>query len=213
MSSDIETIVNPIFANDGVPAAIWETIATVESGMNPNAIGDNGTSYGLFQLHEGGQLPADYNNNPSPVLDPALNAQIAAPAIAAAYKSTPGSPSTLSYWVAFAAASGHPGGSSSNPATQAEALKLYQQYNSTSGASTVGGSTLASTSSGGDCNWANPLTYPTCVQNSVSNDITTAVGSVLTPLKTGFLKIGVFLIALLLLIVGFWVIGNKDTSS
>lgn len=32
-------------------------IAYNESGLNPFAVGDNGTSYGLFQLHVGGALP------------------------------------------------------------------------------------------------------------------------------------------------------------
>ena len=38
----------------GVPSQIIATIIQVESNWNPNALGDNGTSYGLFQLHTRG---------------------------------------------------------------------------------------------------------------------------------------------------------------
>src|SRR5215472_10111421 len=40
----------------GVDPALALAIAQKESGLNPNAIGDGGTSFGLFQLHIGGQL-------------------------------------------------------------------------------------------------------------------------------------------------------------
>lgn len=40
----------------GVPVDLAIATAWNESGLNPDAVGDNGTSFGLFQLHEGGEL-------------------------------------------------------------------------------------------------------------------------------------------------------------
>lgn len=36
----------------GVPQQLIEAVARTESSLNPNAIGDNGRSWGLFQLYE-----------------------------------------------------------------------------------------------------------------------------------------------------------------
>lgn len=38
----------------GVPPIVLETIAQEESGGNPTQVGDNGTSFGVFQFHKGG---------------------------------------------------------------------------------------------------------------------------------------------------------------
>jgi hypothetical protein len=38
-------------ANAGVPEYLWLGTVLHESGGNPNAVGDNGTSFGLFQFH------------------------------------------------------------------------------------------------------------------------------------------------------------------
>lgn len=78
--------VNSVFTKRGVPSAIWESIATAESGLNPAAINtkDPGGSYGLFQLNRGGGQGAGYS--PSALLDPVTNAKIAAPAIVRAYQ-------------------------------------------------------------------------------------------------------------------------------
>lgn len=40
----------------GVPPAVMFADAQQESGLNPKAVGDQGTSFGLFQEHEGGEL-------------------------------------------------------------------------------------------------------------------------------------------------------------
>lgn len=207
--SDIESIVNPVFAAAGVPTKIWETVSEVESADDPNRIGDNGTSFGLFQLHRGGQLPAEYSSNPSAVFDPLLNAKIAAPSIINAFKTTPGNPTTLAYWQQFAITSGHPGGSATDPATQAEALLLYKQYNG--GGVPVTNSTLVSNSDG-LCSWYNPATYAQCVQNAIDSTIQSEVNSIIDPLRAGAIKAGVFLIAVALLIAGFYVVGNQEVQ-
>src|SRR5689334_6135894 len=50
----------------GVDSAIMESIIWCESGMNPDAIGDHGTSYGLSQIH----LPAHPGITKEQALDP-----------------------------------------------------------------------------------------------------------------------------------------------
>lgn len=49
-------------------------VCQAESGSNPNAVGDGGTSYGLFQIH----VPAHPDFDISRAFDPAYNAQYAA---------------------------------------------------------------------------------------------------------------------------------------
>lgn len=73
-----------VFKAAGVPDYIWQSIMQAESGGNPSAIGDNGTSYGLFQLHQGGGLGDGYA--PSQLLDPVVNAEIASQSMAAVTK-------------------------------------------------------------------------------------------------------------------------------
>ena len=64
-----------IFQIYQVPEYVWKPIEQVESGGNPNAVGDNGTSFGLFQLHWGG-LGTGYSE--LQLKDPTINATIAA---------------------------------------------------------------------------------------------------------------------------------------
>jgi hypothetical protein len=71
-------------ARDGLPAWVPLDIARYESGLDPNNVGDNGTSIGLFQLHRGGLAPASLSD--SQLKDPATNARIAIPAMVPAYK-------------------------------------------------------------------------------------------------------------------------------
>lgn len=61
-----------------VPAAFLGAVMIAESGGNANAVGDNGASVGLFQLHERGmgQSLGDMR------LDPELNASIGARGLA-----------------------------------------------------------------------------------------------------------------------------------
>lgn len=47
--------------------------AQVESGLNPRAVGDNGTSFGLFQLHQGGELGS---LSPAQAFNPTTNAHV-----------------------------------------------------------------------------------------------------------------------------------------
>lgn len=58
----------------GVDPILALASAKVESGFNPKAVGDNGTSFGLYQLHEGGELG---NLTPQQAFDPSTNAAVA----------------------------------------------------------------------------------------------------------------------------------------
>lgn len=62
----------------------WRPIAAIdyhESGLDPTSVGDNGTSFGLAQLHRGGALPSTVSN--AQALNPLWNANFQARAIKA----------------------------------------------------------------------------------------------------------------------------------
>jgi hypothetical protein len=132
--AQVYSAVHPVAAQYGVPDPIWETVAYMESGYNPNAVGDAGTSFGLFQLHEGGQLrtsPASVSGT-SGIPQNALEAM---PQIGGAWSNlkTSFNPSSLDWWTQFAAQSGHPGGGPGNVATQNAAQAMLNDYSGTTG--------------------------------------------------------------------------------
>jgi surface antigen len=114
------------------PDPIWEGIVYFESGFSPTAIGDNGTSFGLFQLHLGGQADAaiswiisNYALNQLGAIQyllnhPAVQAQFGMGAINRAWQKWGAtySPMDRSWWLNFCSDSGHPGGSPGNAITQ-----------------------------------------------------------------------------------------------
>ena len=67
----------------GVDPALALAIAYNESGFNKNAVGDNGTSYGVYQLHRGGELGS---LTPSQAFDVTTNANVALSQVAAVAK-------------------------------------------------------------------------------------------------------------------------------
>lgn len=48
---DMQSMIFGIAKEEGVDPALALSIAQIESGFNPNAVGDNGNSFGLFQIH------------------------------------------------------------------------------------------------------------------------------------------------------------------
>lgn len=70
----------------GINPLVAIATAIVESGLNPKAIGDNGTSFGLYQLHEGGELG---NLTEHQAFDPATNADRALSTMAQFQKQNP----------------------------------------------------------------------------------------------------------------------------
>jgi Transglycosylase SLT domain len=55
MADSIQQIITNIANSLGVAPNLAVAIAQQESGLNPNAIGDNGNSVGLFQLNDNGE--------------------------------------------------------------------------------------------------------------------------------------------------------------
>lgn len=206
---DIINVVDPIAAKYGVPTLIWETVAEVESGLNPRAVGDHGTSFGLFQLHRGGQLG---NLTPEQAYDPATNAEQAMPAIAKAWKNlakgadgpsvTPGgsAPGSYNWWYKFAVLSGHPGADSggANSATQVEARKLQQESN------VLQVHPLPPSQAGTNTNQPGRQPYDTSsiLDGWLQNTI-------VAPLQSGAVKVALFCLALVLLIAGLYAISRK----
>jgi hypothetical protein len=67
--------VDQIMRNAGISTFAWTHNANRESGGNPNAVGDGGTSFGLFQLHKGGLLGS---LTPQQARDPITAAKVVA---------------------------------------------------------------------------------------------------------------------------------------
>lgn len=62
--------------DEGVDPRLALAMAQQESGLNPSAVGDQGTSFGLFQLHQGGELTSA-GLDPQAAMDPYTNARVA----------------------------------------------------------------------------------------------------------------------------------------
>lgn len=196
--ASIFNAVHPIAEQNGVPDAIWETVAQVESGFNQDALGDNASSFGLFQLHIGGQFPQAFLNNPTALDDPALNAQYAMPDIAKAWHALSGTfdASNASWWQSFAAQSGHPGGSPGQTITDNEAAKLQQNYASFANDAALTGSTCQQPSGFNPADW---LSYWSCLaQNAVGNTVSGVTGSI----GAFFLRLGVGAAGIGLILLG-----------
>jgi hypothetical protein len=71
----------------GINPLLALAIAYHESGLDPTAVGDGGTSFGLFQLHQGGELGS---MSKAQAFNPVLNAQVALSQLAAVIKANPG---------------------------------------------------------------------------------------------------------------------------
>lgn len=83
---NVVPIITGIAEKYGVNPLLAIATAIHESGLNPKAIGDNGTSFGLYQLHEGGELG---NMTPQQAYDPTTNATVAISHMAAVMKAQP----------------------------------------------------------------------------------------------------------------------------
>lgn len=209
---DVYSAVHPVAAKYGVPDSLWEAIAFMESGYNPSVIGDHGTSFGLFQLHQGGQL----TTSPASVLGTkgeTQNALEAMPSIAKAWQSLQStfSPSQLSWWQQFAAQSGHPGGVPGNPNTDQAAQSLMQDY--------IGGMTLNQQSTPqtnsncpgycaltpfatwGPCSGCTPADTGNQQANSALQNLNSGLQDLVTP--GWWARVGIILLGGLFIIIGF----------
>jgi hypothetical protein len=85
-------------------------IAGAESNWDPLALGDNGRSFGLFQLYIDGGQGSDWQDNPVVLYNPRFNSRIAIPPIKRAYDAATAYGLTGTVAIrATAVASGHPG--------------------------------------------------------------------------------------------------------
>lgn len=86
--SYIIAVITAVAVANAVDPTICLATAYHESGFDPFNIGDNGTSFGLFQLHEGGELPA--GKDQFWAFKPLNNCNIAIPEIARMFHAHPG---------------------------------------------------------------------------------------------------------------------------
>lgn len=70
----------------GIDPNLALAMMMTESKGDPRAVGDNGSSYGLFQLHQGGELG---NLSPTQAFDPATNARVALTQLARVLQANP----------------------------------------------------------------------------------------------------------------------------
>lgn len=167
--------IKSVFDRYGVPEYVWYPIALAESGLNPNAVGDNGASIGVFQINRINGQGVGYT--PDQLKDPVTNAEIAARAIVPAYQSLVGQVSQSQLAAEVAARSGHPGGSITNPFPTTDTRIQRIQ--------TLANDFLS--------RFQYALTFPrttatltqgvNTVQAQVSQEITAAVDTAITPLK------------------------------
>ena len=85
-SQSVINAIDSVAAKYGVNPQLAQAIAQQESGLNPYAVGDNGTSFGLYQLHQGGELG---NLTPQQAFNPTTNANVALGQLAATIKANP----------------------------------------------------------------------------------------------------------------------------
>lgn len=216
---DIVNVVDPIAARYGVPTFVWETVAEVESSFNPRAThheADGSVSYGLFQLNTRGQLGT---LSPGDAMDPAKNAEAAMPAIAKAWKSLSKGvggpnlvngtqdPGNYAWWYRFAILSGHPGADSggANSATQNEAHLLQNE------AVQLSAHPLPKSTSG---NTNQPTRQPPDTSQiadpfGIGAILNSWLQGLIAPFQSGAIKVGIFLLALVVIAAGLWAISQN----
>lgn len=127
---NILDIIRSVADQNNIASWIPETIARAESDLNPRKPGDNGTSFGLFQLHRGGLAPPNLSNEQ--LYDPLTNTQVAIPHMTKAYQDALSQGLSGFDLVKYVANnSGWPGSSGSAPETYTK--RLYDAYVQTTG--------------------------------------------------------------------------------
>lgn len=109
-SAAVRAAITSVAKRLGVPPAVALAIAQHESGLNPQSVGDHGTSFGLYQLHQGGELGSHTSQW---AFNPTNNAMTALSVVANVAKANPGKD-----WGWIAAAAQRP----ANPGAYANAI-------------------------------------------------------------------------------------------
>lgn len=135
IKDDITSVANKL----GVNTALALAIADVETGgtFDPTIVGDNGTSFGLYQLHQGGELTAA-GLTPQEAYNPITNATVALTEVAAIQREYP----TLTNPGSIAALAQRPG----DPTTYA--ANVNAAYAQIAGGNVGAGALAAATTSG-----------------------------------------------------------------
>lgn len=144
----ITSIITAAAYKYGVAPWVALDVAQVESGLNPSAVGDNGTSFGLFQLHYGGQAG---NMSVGQLENPYINADVGVKNMAAAYKKGAAAGLTGFALADYTATdSGHPGyaGPGNYAAYEQQLRSAYYSYNPTTSGSDPSQVSIPSQSTG-----------------------------------------------------------------
>lgn len=213
MSQQTYNAVEPYAKQYGVPDLIWMSVADIESSGNPKA--QNGRAYGLFQLLTGGgegdaALNAGYTTQQ--LFDPGINAKYAMPQIAAAWNKlkTDTEWPNGNWWIKFAAWSGHPyeNGDTTNPYVKQVGLSLKKASDDIANQQLGAKYEQAYRATGN----IDPINQ--AIDNTASA-LLPAVATALTPidwlnnvLPGVLVKSGIFLVALILIIVGFVIVSH-----
>lgn len=200
----------------GVPDRLWQSVVQIESGGDPNQVGDHGTSFGLFQLHIGGQAPAGFTN--AQLLDPATNARYGLPAIRNAWQSLgPSFNDSVDWWSKFAAQSGHPG---YDPVLDPQvAVKLKAAYDANNFSFGTPGAPLTTLKSGGSTSTSTSSSSTSINPLQGMNDFFGTIGNVFNKtnwgdfgIRAGLVAGGVILVIIALVIVFGPTVSNAANS-
>lgn len=198
---DIYNTVHPIAQQQGVPDALWEDVVYVESSFNPKAHNPSG-AYGLFQLlTPGGQgdnaIHAGYTVND--LYDPKINATYGMPSVASAWNNLQGSfdPNSLGWWEKFASESGHPGGQPGQAYTDQVARTLMNDYQSSDSSNPI----------------SNAVNSVGSAVNSVGSAMNLLQSLNITNIQHALIRAGIFLVALLIVIIGFVMVAKRPQAS
>jgi len=223
ISTSTYNAVKPIAQKYGVPDIIWETVAIMESNGNPSAQNSSSMATGLFQLMpHGGQADNAIRDGHSlnDLKDPKLNAEYGMPSIASAYNAIKRDASfpDVNWWIKFASLSGHPyeNGDTGNSYVRQLGIEMKTLYEKVASSQLSAGYAEAWKQTGN----VGPITQ--AIDNAVAAGIaigapplqaaidgTTNLTNLFTILTGGgLIKIGLFLITVIFVVVGFVVIGK-----
>jgi hypothetical protein len=206
-TASIEATIEAVAASLGVDPRLALATAQQESGLDPTSVGDDGTSFGLFQLHQGGEL-GDLTQ--AQAFDPTTNAETALSVFANVEQANPDitDPGTI------AALAQRP----QNPTAYAASIDAI--YGNTSDfpgvtASTTAGLTSAGSALGGAAGVV--AGGPGAVYNILNGKSSSAPIGVSASGVTGDVEKGGAYLALILagvtmVVLGVWKVANPGSS-
>lgn len=221
LSPSTYTAVEPVAKQYGVPDLVWESVAIMESGGNPNSQNTGSYATGLFQLMpNGGQADSALRDGYTlqDLKNPALNAKYAMPSIAKAYNSIKSDPSypDATWWIRLASLSGHP--YEDGDKTNSYTIKVGLQMKTIS--EKIASSLLSKKYQDAWNTTGNVSPIDTAIDNAVAGSIPVvapALQSILDHFSVSSwqgiaVNIGVFILAVVLIIIGFVMISEEPPN-